>query len=596
MCLDRPGRAGGKAFKDEDGVKLKKEMNEFYQNEYLPLQREIPSSECLSGVLKHSTDNIIVIFENNIKQNYLKYVERYINVIFGKKEYLAEISLQHKSKKITKVEEKLLIREKCSLLKKVKSDILFPELDKKNNPIFESGEDERVLLLRKMLFPKRYFSLLKDKTKSEAEKNVIYDMKSNPQEYFYGMIKMMKEIEARGEKIKNVFPLSGSFIPRSMCIDTTDLLQILFNEEAEKEFKLKKSRCITDLSKRDEYWKFFFKTKKRCFNYQNKISKFKFGYSIHTDGVGCSILLSTEEYSRENKILAKKNNKQKEEEKYLTHSNFRETQNKNCVAIDPNKRDLLFCIDDNKQKFRYTQNQRWLESSFKTNRNIFLKLKEENARVKIIEEELSKLNKKTLNIEEFKTYILASNIAFSELSYFYEEKLLRKLRLNAYTNTKRSEQNLVKNFSQKFGDSDNAFIAFGDYSSKNPSYHKKYNKPAKGKGLRSLFRKNGYSVFLIDEFRTSKKCCKCQSHIENLGELKPFLMRNSPRPWKRETREKVHGLLKCNTCKCRWNRDVNASSNIRIIAKSILLSGERPLYLDRSKNKRNDEAQTKATP
>ena len=33
--------------------------------------------------------------------------------------------------------------------------------------------------------------------------------------------------------------------------------------------------------------------------------------------------------------------------------------------------------------------------------------------------------------------------------------------------------------------------------------HMKYKEPIKGKGIRKLFRENGYKVYLVDEFRTS---------------------------------------------------------------------------------------------
>ena len=40
--------------------------------------------------------------------------------------------------------------------------------------------------------------------------------------------------------------------------------------------------------------------------------------------------------------------------------------------------------------------------------------------------------------------------------------------------------------------------------------HMKYKEPTKGKGLRNIFRKNGYKLYLVDEFRTSCRCSKCE--------------------------------------------------------------------------------------
>ncbi len=37
----------------------------------------------------------------------------------------------------------------------------------------------------------------------------------------------------------------------------------------------------------------------------------------------------------------------------------------------------------------------------------------------------------------------------------------------------------------------------------------KFKEPTLGKGIRTLFRKKNYQVYLVDEFRTSCRCSKC---------------------------------------------------------------------------------------
>ena len=99
--------------------------------------------------------------------------------------------------------------------------------------------------------------------------------------------------------------------------------------------------------------------------------------------------------------------------------------------------------------------------------------------------------------------------------------------------------------------------------------------PTKGKGFRNLFRQNGYKVYLVDEFRTSCKCSKCEG-----GECENFMKRENPKPYK--SREiLVHGLLRCKNCKTMWNRDVNGATNIYKIAKNAILKKSRPKYLCR---------------
>ena len=104
--------------------------------------------------------------------------------------------------------------------------------------------------------------------------------------------------------------------------------------------------------------------------------------------------------------------------------------------------------------------------------------------------------------------------------------------------------------------------------------HRKFKEPVKGKGFRTLFRKNGYDLYLVDEFRTSCKCSYCG------GECKTFRKCPNPRPWKDSIITR-HGLLACKTCKGLWNRDENSSRNIYKIIKSHIDGFDRPNYLSR---------------
>ena len=77
--------------------------------------------------------------------------------------------------------------------------------------------------------------------------------------------------------------------------------------------------------------------------------------------------------------------------------------------------------------------------------------------------------------------------------------------------------------------------------------HMKYKEPTKGKGMRKLFRKNGYKVFLVNEFRTSCRCSKCHG-----GECEKFMSKPQGK-----SLQLVHGLLRCKnvSCSCLWNRE-----------------------------------------
>jgi len=88
----------------------------------------------------------------------------------------------------------------------------------------------------------------------------------------------------------------------------------------------------------------------------------------------------------------------------------------------------------------------------------------------------------------------------------------------------------------------------------------KYKEPTLGKGMRTLFRKNNFKVFLVDEFRTSCKCSNCEGGI-----CGKFRVRQNPNKKKDEMRL-IHRLLRCKSGCGLWNRDRNGSSNIYKIA------------------------------
>ena len=135
---------------------------------------------------------------------------------------------------------------------------------------------------------------------------------------------------------------------------------------------------------------------------------------------------------------------------------------------------------------------------------------------------------------------------------------------------------MLRRFEKLFGKPDEAVICIGDWEQRQ---HRRFHEPVKGKGFRSLFRRVGYKVFLVDEFRTSCRCSACEH-----GVCSTFRWVVNPRPYRRETRPHIlrHGLVKCQTCSRLWNRDTNASSNIWKVANNAIQGLARPAYLQRT--------------
>jgi len=333
---------------------------------------------------------------------------------------------------------------------------------------------------------------------------------------------------------------------------------------------------------RDIIWSTFFNLEHKVFRRKD----YKFFSMIKTDGVGASVIFYR---SDKNQDKLPKDVESNRKESYVDDMYVDNIENVKIVGIDVGKDDLLHCTDGSKF-FRYTANQRRLETRKKKYMKINEKLKKEThiegLNVKKWETKLSTESRYTTNIEEFKNYLKVKLPLYSKLEEYYYDPLRRKLRWNTYINTQKSEAKMINNFKSKFGTSDDVIIAIGDYDQ--GSYHMKYKEPTKGKGMRKVLRQAGFQVLLVDEFRTSCKCHNCHCDTEK------FLYRENHKPQTKYQKEngtyqeivQVHGLLRCssaNGCGSLWNRDVNGCLNIRMLAVDALSGRERHKTFQREK-------------
>jgi len=558
---------------NEETIKLKNELKTFYDKHYKPnIIEENLSYTHLNTVLDYLSTDIVTMYENNIKLHFVEYVEKYINVICYKKEIIDMIKEDLKNKPNEEIKD-MLIKHFCKKITNIKTDI-FNVKDKK----YKSDEKDHKLIedIKNDILP--------NKEKFDKD-SIYYDIQSNTQDYLSCMIKMMKVIESKGKKINNVFPLRSDIAHHFIKLDTCTIVHLLFTEkQGNKGYYTTKGNLKTF---ENEIWKFFFRTERKCFK--------KTGYSFHnmllTDGVGCTILF------KRNDLVGKRvpNSKYKYPEEYIDElTDYTYIKNKKLLCYDPNKNDIIYCVDDDNKdanEFRYTQDSRRKECKIKKYQKIILKFKEEKIEGKSIiehETELSIYNRKTLNIENFKIYIKKKSELNYKLHKFYEKYIFRKLKLNGFINKKKHEQKLISNFKKIFGEPKDVVIGSGDWSQK--AGMMSFGKEAtKGVGMRKIFRQNGYKVFLVDEFKTSCMCSKCEN---NNGRCEIFKTRPNPKPYK-DNIIPVHGLLKCKTCKTMWNRDVNSATNIYRIAKNAILQKPRPKYLCRDKKEDNNNENNK---
>ncbi|PIA12816.1 hypothetical protein COEREDRAFT_21657, partial [Coemansia reversa NRRL 1564] len=152
-----------------------------------------------------------------------------------------------------------------------------------------------------------------------------------------------------------------------------------------------------------------------------------------------------------------------------------------------------------------------------------------------------------------------------------------KLRLSAYWNKVQADNRFAKGLHKKFGRG--AVLIIGNWSAGMVRFHK----PIRGKGWRDVLRKHGFTVYLLDEYKTSSLCPARGSGLEKFHKIP------NPRPWQRVNKKDVlcNGLLRCKNEYClksvakykdstrarMWNRDTAAVLNFRHILQSLWESG-----------------------
>ena len=426
---------------------LKDKLTTFYNSDYKPLIKDTDLDYThLNTVLDYLTIGIITMYENNIKLHYVEYIERYVNIVWKKKETIVKIKEENKEEE----KQKELVNEFCRQLRKIKTDILEVSKEYTSDVKYHNWIKE----IKKTITPNKE-KYMKD--------NLYYDLQCNPQDYLPCMIRMMKEVEKDKVMIYNVFPMRNDIIMKSIKLDTTTLVHLLFTQKQGNktdyllEGNLKKYE--------DKIWEFFFRTERQCF----KKPKYTFHHMIETDGVSCSILILR------NDLIGKRIPNIKvgsNIEQYIDELNdYTNIKNKKIVCIDPGTSDILYCVDNdtkNANEFRYTQDSRRKECKIKKYAKIILEFKKEKIDGKTVieyETELSKLNRKTLIIKDFKDYIKKKSEINNKLYKFYEKYIFRKLKLNGYMNRKKNEQKLINNFKKIFGKPEETIVMFGDWES-----------------------------------------------------------------------------------------------------------------------------------
>jgi len=511
---------------------FEKELIDFYKTEYQPcINKPKYNLKNKSYITPYLAQQIQTSFNNNLKEHFITRMRRFMNVMkpdddMDKKDF-----------------------------NKIKNLILLDKMDKipENYKLWSEN-------IKNNYLPKEY------------EKCYGYDVKVRPEKYLFYTIKMNETIEKLNNairnnndlteedkrcKIKKLFqpiPLRNTIIPSYITIDTNVILSLFKNKgESQMNKKTKKYK--------NHIWDKIFKTNKKVM----KMNDYEYK-TILTDGIGVSICFqkSGKRY-KENKNIDEDNDVYIDE---LCNEDLELCKSKKIVSLDPGKCSLVFMLDENKTKLRYTCCQRRMESLRKRGNKIILREKQKN---KIIEEEmkLSSYNCKSVNYNEFKKYITKKTKLNDTVRGFYEKELYRKLKWRTWIYQRKSEDKFLNRIEETYGNKEDLLLCYGNWSN---NKQMKYIMPTKGVGLRRVIQKK-FSVVLVDEFRTSKLCSHCNCELEHYNNL--------------------HRVLVCRGCKSSgsesknttfMNRDMNACMNMLHISKSWIQSKMRPEQFCRTSN------------
>ncbi|KAI9472338.1 MAG: hypothetical protein EXX96DRAFT_602747 [Benjaminiella poitrasii] len=255
-----------------------------------------------------------------------------------------------------------------------------------------------------------------------------------------------------------------------------------------------------------------------------------------------------------------------------------------CAFIDPGQRDLMHCI---KEPFIFTKNNRSkLSRHFRV-----LRKQTKPSNIEAAENILSRTHPSSVNLDKFVQYIEArasvdgllnqyygnetidekcnlyyghlfvtkfrcyfpqnstlpdtTTKSFTEEDFKLAEEMLtgkhneqkirintllenlqilpfRKMKFSSKIYYDQNDEELVRSLKKKFGS--DAVLIFGDWSAPNT----KFQEPIRNKGFIRILKKNGFTVYLINEYKTSSHCPHCESALEKFKHI------INSRPYKRE--------------------------------------------------------------
>lgn len=588
---------------------LYEEFINFYEKKYKSLNYNTKiDGKNLSQILNYMAIDMLTNIENNIKLHFVKYIKRFVNSSFRNKnnELLENCEKGMKTKLRKELNKDLYeIKEDLinnTLLSNVKyhewinnhKNNIFPkeykhsyEFDIQNNPqnyiksmIYMCLEIEKLGTKSFQFFPLRTDTIIKFiplDTKSlielfiEKDKNEYLTDIENYKDILWDKFFKLDNSIFKQKNYTFDYRISTDCYSVSIQLIHNDFIQ----KEKDKKANMKnkknemKENCKDMNQDEKEKYKLDLKNKQKeeqeKIKLENKIKKDKEKEAFKKLSKEEKIIFK--EQQKKNKPIKQVNKKYIEfpylEE--LTDIQHNKLKTNNWIVCDPGKRYLMYMKNKNGMRFRYS-NRNHMKRTKRLKYQRLIKNYKDNNGITEVENKLSKFNSKTCNYKEFKKYIKNKNKVNEILIEKYKDERFRKYKWYSYINRKIAETDLAREIKKKFGN--DAILCVGDWSDKlrtNPSRLKFISTPNLG-----LKRKLAeyFTIYNIDEFRTSCLNCKTEDKCENI-----YL------PDNKGVERKIHSILTYQTESNRMgcvNRDENAVNNMIKIVNQYLQNKDRP--------------------
>ena len=214
---------------------------------------------------------------------------------------------------------------------------------------------------------------------------------------------------------------------------------------------------------------------------------------IRTDGVSLSVVV-------DERLVAQRQSKRKRRQpppSMYFDDNRHEIREKH-VFIDPNRRDLLYCLGTDQTgddvNLRYTSMQRRKETHSKLHTKIRAEREIEGG---LRAHTVGLPARSTLVFQEFLLYLRVFSATIDTREAVYHQPIFRKLRFTHYRLVQKSEAEFVKKVKMKYGEPKDTTIFLGDWSQSTAKFHA----PSKTAGFRTMFKRARFNVMLVDESR-----------------------------------------------------------------------------------------------